>query len=214
MSKRQAVLLLLLLFAQPAYAGLVLNDTFTESVNMDLDDHTSDSGHTWTLSAASNFRVDEATDITRRNSAGAGRATSSANMGTPDIVCDATVSVSAGGEGGIFVREASATTSATHYFAALYDDGAGNADFYIESRGGGALSTPLDFNGTFGTAYAVRLRVVGSSVIGCVNHTSCVSGTDTGITSGNFVGVYGSGSSLQTIDNLKCYPYSRGKAVQ
>ena len=224
MTKRLLLGLFLLLWASPAHAGLILTDTFTEAVDIDLDDHTSDTGQTWALSTAAGFRVIAATDVAIGNNASVRRATNSADLGTPDIVVEADIAItsSAGAAvASIYAREASATTFADNYNCGIYDDTAGaggSVDIGLLSRVAGAdgtLDEIIDFNGTIGTVYHVRLSVVGTKVECCVNHTSCITATgQTELTTGNFVGMKTIPSTATTFDNLKAYTYSRGKMTE
>lgn len=213
-----------LLMCQPAYAGLIVTDTFTEGSDVNLESHTADSGGAWDESTAGGIRVAEATDKAIGNAGAVRRATNATSIGTPDMVVEADISVSDGGatssSAGIYAREASASTFGDHYLCALFDDVfgvGGSVDLALASRVGGAdgvLDTGVNFNGTFGTVYHVRIQVSGSSVTCCVNHTECVSGTADEVTTGNYVGVRIFGTATQTIDNFKAYSYTRGKMTE
>ena len=110
---------------------------------------------------------------------------------------------------------------ADNYNCGIYDDTAGaggSVDIGLLSRVAGAdgtLDEIIDFNGTIGTVYHVRLSVVGTKVECCVNHTSCITATgQTELTTGNFVGMKTIPSTATTFDNLKAYTYSRGKMTE
>lgn len=221
MTKR-LLALALLLWATPVHAGQIINDTFTEAANGDLVDHQSDSGGFWDESTDGGIRINGTNDNAIGNNGSARRATQPTSIGTPDMVVEADISVTNTGAGiaGIYAREASASTFGDHYACELLDDTAGaggSIDFELYSRVASAVGSfglASDFNGTSGTVYHMRLQVVGPLITCCVNHTTCLSGTSTEITTGNYTGIKTLGTAIQTIDNFKAYQYPRKQTVQ
>lgn len=218
MTKR--LLLFLLLCASPAYSGQIVNDTFTRAVNADLVDHTSDSGHGWDENVDGAIRVLAANDYASGNASDSS-AISQGNIATPDMVVEADMFVtnSSDAEAGLTARVAGAADSSSLYYCGLYDDTAGAGGSIDLVLGRTVASTPSNinnnnFNGTSGTTYRVRLKVVGSSVSCCVNHTTCITATNTEVATGNYSGIYTVGTALSGIDNYKAYSVSRGNITE
>ncbi len=213
--------LVVFLFIPCAYAADPrASDSFTEAANTNLASHTpSPAGTSWDESNTDgDMRVNGANDNAENVNGATRRATEGTNIGTPDMVVEADIAITsnaAAANAAVYAREASASTFGDHYACGLEDDvvgAGGTADLTLVSRVGGAAGT-LDeannFNGTIGTVYRVRLRVVGSQIDCCIDHTTCISVENTEVTSGNFAGVRTLASSSQTIDNFKSSPHRR-----
>lgn len=218
------VLLASLLLAPSAYAGLRASDTFTEASNTNLASHTpSPTGTSWDESGTDgDLRVNGTNDNVESTNGNQRRAIEQTTIGTPDMVVEADIAITSNAgasNAGILARASSGTGFSDNYACYLEDDTAGaggSVDFAIAQRIADT-NTPVDsnnFNGTIGSVYHVRLMVIGSRISCCVNHTTCIEASDTGITAGNYAGVLALGSGVQTIDNFKAYPYPRGQLVE
>lgn len=128
MTKKSLLLLALLFLSFPANAGLIVNDTFTEAVDTNIESHTADSGGGWAVSNAAGMVVVAATDKVRGNNAAVRRAINATSVGTPDMVVTADLAVTSNTSEyaiGLIARNAAANTYTDHTICRLFDDTAG-----------------------------------------------------------------------------------------
>lgn len=184
----------------------LLNDTFTDTADLTLASHTSDSGHSWTQHAAASKGA-AISNANRLRTADTGSTTSIFYSGwVPtgadyDVQADVTV-LTAAGRMGLHAR---LSTSATTYYLWRWNSTTTSWELYKAVAGTatllGSYSDPL----AVGNTRSIKLSVRGSTITGYVGGVARVTVTDTAVTAAGragFQGTVGSNAAGLHLDNF------------
>lgn len=174
--------------------ALPVEDTFTEATDTTLDNHTSDSGHSWGSGSdgAANYDVLSATGTIESTSGSPDCATCQASPSSADYTTEVTgqvVSSSNGRYFGIIARwDGGSVGGGTGYVLRLNED----ADFqlYEVTTGTFSLLEQVSISGfSVSTTYKLTLDISGSTLTASVDDTEEISQTDSTTSSAGNPGV-------------------------